>query len=416
MEGDTLRLSVFLSPFLHCPSNVKCSDSRGPCLRLFREFCDWPNTLKNMEFQVVFKDRVDIRKHLEFETRLDSAVIVSPQPSSARWMGYFPEKVAVEGISASFNHHRQRYAGTRVKSYPADEVVAYLQALYVEAARQEKDNKEFTGEWLRNALEKLEPAYSGPDRDHEEPISGFLASAKSSRDGAEVQFRRVTEFHDWRKPNGEYPTRVQDLSRPTPGFHQKIAALASYPVLLRQLGLVLDIEIPDASKKGIFRDCLLSVKTLYRGKYSVETESISLATRYIFDPQEGLFYTKDSDDPQERFADVGALLLLRGGKQQYDVVQGDIDGAAIKIVHLIDQLQRMDPERAARHNFNLPALQSSGIALVRRDSDQHMEDFLSRWWGRPNDDGALGLEDVTVGFRADVWDDVSNAWRSLCTR
>ena len=221
-----------------------------------------------------------------------------------------------------------------------------------------------------------------------------------------------------------------DLAK-TLDFHRIVAAMNAYPVLQRRLGLVADFVI-DRGTVPMVDDLHLSVQvefgvlTVPRGAVDVSAVTHATHTRdgFFAKPKTHVF------DDDTRIKE--GLLDLYTSPGRYAVLQADVDGAGLKLMNFArtlggymrarksdaaavsDDVSRKDKEAGA------PALRTGGMMLVQRDRRGALQRRFDANLKQAND-AALGTtelwaEDVTRGYRIDVWDAKVGSWRSLCRR
>ena len=223
-----------------------------------------------------------------------------------------------------------------------------------------------------------------------------------------------------------------DLAK-TLDFHRIVGAMNAYPVLQRRLGLVADFVI-DRGTVPIAADFLLSVQveftagvlTVPRGAADVTAVTHATHTRdgFFAEPRKHFF----TDDTRIK----AGLLDLYTTPDRYAVLQADVDGAGLKLMNFArtlggymrarksdaaavsDDVSRKDKEAGA------PALRTGGMMLVQRDRRGALKRRFDANLKQANQaaDGTTDLwaEDVTRGYRIDVWDGAVGSWRSLCRR
>jgi hypothetical protein len=244
------------------------------------------------------------------------------------------------------------------------------------------------------------------------------------------------QFRDFHKLDRSQLTidRV-NVKLPEFEFHDVLAVLGSYPFMQRKLGLVLDFvfkrddSIPSKGK------IWLDIKNLERGSSSISC----LSTAYVLSASG--FY---ADTQPGSMLESG---FLRINTPQFVVIQGDVDGAAMKASQLAESktrevgdfhVERLEMMRyvLAKPDINatffpkvpvddsLPHFNSAGIAVARNG----MSDFLNTKLKRVtdintifssvsdlfNDSKPLFADDLTQGYRMDIaYSDNPGKWYSL---
>jgi hypothetical protein len=194
-----------------------------------------------------------------------------------------------------------------------------------------------------------------------------------------------------------------------PDFHSVIAALASHPVLLRALGLVIPIELdPGFVGAGADLRVFLVDDTLAGNPITVQP-----LTRTVVDAP---FFQPVSDT-----GDIAHGMLLLEDTDRFDLAQVDVDSTALLLEQRVANVYRI--AQAATEDdavaTDLPALRSTGFTLTRLARGLVLEQRIAR----ASDNAAaieaggevvLFAEDVVRGYRADVHDGID--WRSLMHR
>jgi len=216
-------------------------------------------------------------------------------------------------------------------------------------------------------------------------------------------------------------------------FHKAITGLQAYPVLLRALGLVFDLELPAdflpptaIASLGTFG----VVKAEPGGGWAIPPVQTPVArTAYDYVALGGghkLFLTAPRHGlaaPEPSGQIVGLLNL---DPRDFGIAQVDIDGAMHKTVIVAesaaDAAPPLHPE-VFDPSSTVPSLRSAGLALV---SDASALALLQDFQQATAFNNALGAnkpqprpffaEDLVRGFRLDVWDSHTKAWHSLHRR
>ena len=194
--------------------------------------------------------------------------------------------------------------------------------------------------------------------------------------------------------------------------HQALAALQSYPALLRAIGLVVDLEVPgDAVPPGIG-----TVAVDVHGAPAGLT-SVAMATAYA----RAADSFAASPDPAaggtaRELVDAGYVVL---DPEVFGSVHVDVEGAVFKGGQLLTSLLAATTDGAPRDEAALPALRSAGISLVRGARANVLSalfDRAKKLEAALPGPGTVFLEDVLRGFRLDVWDDRTGRWHGVLGR
>jgi hypothetical protein len=206
-------------------------------------------------------------------------------------------------------------------------------------------------------------------------------------------------------------------------FHQIVSALGQHPHLQHGCGLVVPFDLPWSGLSD--GDHALSVEVDWDG--GVEVAKLPDPAVEV---QVRLSGRQCSLRARGDELSAGWLRLSHG---PYDLVQLDVDGAALKLHNLSTSVHaapatrliedddefpsaRRPPSEPVRQG--LPTLRSAGVALARRRRDTAVRGLFedaARLEEALRDGATLKLfaEDVLRGYRADVLDSGSGRWQSL---
>ncbi len=435
--GDQrLRLSVFLSPRLDTSIGLP-----KPTLSQFPDFLDLPATLKSIQFSVQFGNGAPI-----------PAPRTSPDPDSSLWKALFNESTFVRP------HKFEDYSERKIHSFPVKHVLSYLKETYqnvaissptelpeIQTLINPKDATVGLGPTVLHSIPQLRSSVGHAPPGVDAPVSsvrpmpselekefkGRKAIPFSPVRNTPVDFLQVQFFHQplLMKP---IPPQIPEID-----FHQALSSLGEYPELLRMLGLVVDLEIPYSS--SIPPSSTLRVIPNWAAQLPSTTNS-SPWTAYEI--KGGKFLAK----PRPQNPEIQDGMLKLNDPEMYELVQVDVDGAAMKVMDFARNLQRVltfkapamvmlkkadappvvdqpsgAPEAPPPQRQGLPSMRSAGLSIVRNGrADRLNQSFQSA--KQRNDalsasqDITLYAEDLVRGYRIDVWDSQSNQWHSLCWR
>lgn len=201
------------------------------------------------------------------------------------------------------------------------------------------------------------------------------------------------------------------IATPDPDFHERAGLLADLSPLLRQLGLVIDVEVRDLA--------LLSKAQWVQG-------NIQFA-RFI-NPQQsqprtacqvvGHTFTGVSSS-----GDYALGMLKLGDEQRFTLLDLDPDASALKLEQYVRTLPRLvASEKNGDPTTSAPAsLRATGFAFARVNRAQALRDRITNALAkdaalRAGTAPPLALEQVTRGLRLEAWDDVSKRWHTLHRR
>lgn len=453
--GNVLRLSVHISP------RLKTNEGGArPTLEQFEDyFADWPATVRGLKFDVRFDPGPTIATQRVSE------------PSSELWAALFPLDTYVRpyefrklddrlifsypvtNVQAHIQGIYQKYAQRTPDRFPSREDLradddllairfvhdpreaAAIDALLgrigtVGAGQQPPTREAFRQELirrmrrtaelkrgLRGPANALAPGEPEPALDFFQVANFFTPQSKRKPD------RAVTDKYGTSGTiKGEYERLPATIPLPDIDFHQIVSMLAQYPKLLRDLGLVIDLDVP--LEDGIVGDAgapdlpTVQVIPTWPGDAPTPTPSaVQPKTVYLLKAER--FAAKpEPEDPE--LSETGLLQLSQEG---YELVQIDVDGAALKTMNFSYNLYRSIVHRSADSalDSSLPALRSAGLSVARTGGALRLATKLQLMTAReanlPGDPTpTLYAEDVLRGYRIDIWDEGTGRWRSLHQR
>ncbi|HJS29437.1 MAG TPA: hypothetical protein VJ768_07435, partial [Anaerolineales bacterium] len=215
-------------------------------------------------------------------------------------------------------------------------------------------------------------------------------------------------------------------------FHQMVASLGDYPLLLRMFGLVVDLEF---TLPASLPPLSSTVKVLPSMNLQMATTHYSPRTHY------DLGDSRFMASPRPVGPEISSGLLRLQDGAQFEVTQIDVAGGGIKLQNTATNMRGFDElnNRPANSpdDSGLPSLQTAGISVIRPEKGSSLAASFVKAVGlnsalsavdgspvkvvgmpgpppAPTDE--LFAEDLARGYRIDVFDDKSNAWHSLCQR
>ena len=274
-------------------------------------------------------------------------------------------------------------------------------------------------------LEQLEQQMAADKAIAPAAPQGSMSAALAARNMT-FDFARAKRFFE--RPESENPPAdAPPPAKPRLDFHQALGALGDYPELMRRLGLVVRLKIDrPAADPGSVR-----VITLWDGV--TRSTDVGPRTACKLDGDRFTAAHKPGSEAHEGMLDLrGAGDRLATDAPQFDVVQADSDGAAMKIiltaatlerVHQLETLKVTALDRRERETT--PALRSGGLAIVRADRAWHVHQHLTAAAVQKTPTAAAGApaelpselfaEDLVRGYRIAV-STAGGPWQSLCAR
>jgi hypothetical protein len=131
--------------------------------------------------------------------------------------------------------------------------------------------------------------------------------------------------------------------------------------------------------------------------------------------------------PAHRPADPGISSgFMRFSDPDYEVVEMDLDGATLKTFNFVQGIQRANTEMASADtptNYAVPSLRSAGLSVAKTGKAlslyqnwQNNNTFNAAIEASPPGPVKLYFEDITQGYRVDVWSKARGRWFQLCAR
>lgn len=274
-----------------------------------------------------------------------------------------------------------------------------------------------------------------------------------ANDSKVSHFYRAVLFHYRPVADGQAAPRRPTLDEHARAidFHQMLAALSDHPELMRRLGLIITLAvradlIPPASADHFRRIRVDPTFAPPLGVAGAASPLLVPSTAYVLSDRFFLPAPRPVGGGQPE--SVLGLLNLNARRPTdptrpaFEVVQLDVDGAALKLVQMVGaQVGRSlrqgaspapgntpggEPQGTAgtddpADRSGAPALQQAGISIVRADHARAIfaERALASGHQARFDSGqpvTLGAEDLTRGCRVDVRDMTTGEWRSLHLR
>ncbi|WP_310876885.1 hypothetical protein [Priestia megaterium] len=396
-----LCLSAMASPRLMADASEPTRQDGTLELQQFPDFLTWPK--KNREFSIRFANGPTLK----------ATVVNTTTPQFDLWRALFPPKTSV--LPYIFNP--DEFHLRKIRSYPVGNILRLIKRVYQDVAQQKStDFPNFEGEeWTY--LRHLIPSEQSMER-IEKMLSEKRALPRESIKNRQVHhwqsdLTQLQQFYPPRDPQSRIEPQV-----PTLDFHQVIASLGDYPLLLRQLGLVFDLEVD--FEPGIPLDGSVAIIPTWS---STLDDSIDRCpeTRYLLDlTRKNFTAASGSSGISEGYLQlVDTKFDHTEDVEPYSVIQVDADSTSLKFLEFIRSI-------AGNRNWDhsiasaLPSFRSNGISIVHADRAMELLHSLNDSVRLNNDveggGGLLSAEQLIRGYRVDVWDSESKAWHSLCRR
>ncbi|MEO8122605.1 MAG: hypothetical protein ABI633_00995 [Burkholderiales bacterium] len=247
-------------------------------------------------------------------------------------------------------------------------------------------------------------------------VERFVADQQDWLERVALELHRCRRYYERPESQLPYESRptpgatVAPIPSPEPEFHERCAMAGDHPALLRRLGLVIDLRV--------FEPARLRQSQWLSARVSIDGDlGACRSARVRCQPAgDDVVSTPSGSDWSE-----GALRL--GDEQRFSVLTLDTDGSALKTERFLWTLPRLlhieqngDPVNAAT-----PAMRSGGFTVAATQQALGIQRRLERQndLEADFDNGStpeLHAEDVTRGFRVEVWDDEVRRWASLHQR
>lgn len=362
----------------------------------------WPEHLAGLQFDVAVSGGATVRaRRMPFFGPDSRPVSYALETQLAAWTALFGVGLRVRPYGPT------DYGKRAVRRFPAADAARGAAEHYGDVAtahvRHAEDPVALDGA-LRTARDSLQ-------RDVR------FARGQSGTTGRGATLAQAYDFYR-RQDHPDY-TPVPDpgaTAPEEPEFHAVVARLADHPLLLRSLGLIVDLAI---SETVLASGSSLRVAPVWPPDAANATpprRDITPLTGYERDA--GRFVPMASARVQRGMLRVGgAGMAPAGTNADWEIVPFDVDGAVLR---LIGALEAGETDAAATNPHALPTLRSAGFGLAQRDREQAHYDRVRRAAQLADADeladAILDAEDLLGGYRIDVLDDRTGTWRSLCER
>lgn len=213
-------------------------------------------------------------------------------------------------------------------------------------------------------------------------------------------------------------------------FHQALSSLGAYPDLQRKLGLVFDVELPldflaptSLTVPGELR--ITAADGHWDGDTPTTVPATSTAYVHVKIGDQQLFGVA----PRSMLGQpTGSTMLglLDLDKGSFGVAQVDVDGAMHKTVMQADNVTQLAGQSPPQHPevfdpaTTLSSLRSGGFslfadgrALTMLDTFNRSKDLNADLEKNQPQKSPFCAEDLTRGFRLDIWDSITREWHSL---
>jgi hypothetical protein len=386
----------------------------------------WPDTVSGLSFTVnlngtaytaeivsepdsdlwnhLFSDNTPVQSHQfadKKELRLRSFPVISLFNRLKELYEFTAEESPEEFIPVRHHHHPRKQFTTR-SSALLDNLVNSAGVLADDATYRRLDV------FITQTLSRGEP-YITPANINQ------IAQAASVSPIA-VEFHMMQRFYNRPRLENSPPPQLPEID-----FHSMLGILEDYPVLLRKLGIVVDLRINPNGNPPADGTVSVTVSGDTGGPVT------SMLTRYEYNSSASIFACRGKDG---NVADVSSGRLRLDDPARYRLVQIDADSMAMKSMNLLGNLWLRNQNHVGRNyaspqSESLPALKTAGLAVVKPMNVAVIHQaFLTAsnlntmfMANQPQEAyQQLRFEDVLQGYVVDVYDEERQTWYSLCKR
>ncbi len=424
-SGDFLRVTVFVTPRLSTDGAGDLTLAGGS----FPAFADWPAALGRTSFGIAFDGLGTIRADPDPD---------SPPPDSQTWHLLFDETSVADGKPDDrFNDLSNRV----MRSFPVATTSSYVLGLYTQVAETfPVAFPPVTAGPLADLGELL--GRLGPNKSRYYPTLDKLISDErtrpegkrgryldrslitSDRQRQQLAFAEAYRFYD--RPGTRDPLG-KDVIPPKPtvppiDFHGFVSFCGDYPLLLRSLGIAVDLLVPFQAAIQAKGRIQVDPKAPPAFRSWMEAKGARPWTRYEFEDRRFLA------EPRFKEADLVDGMLRFEFTRRFLVNQIDVDGSVLKTVDFAANVQQLHEhlEQQTRSMTDdassLPALRTGGFAIARDGRAGRIVSLLDKAADhqkavRARTPAELCAEDVTRGYRLDIEDQKRpGRWLSLHER
>jgi hypothetical protein len=446
-----LRISLLVSPRLSSTSTARLTLDPA-----FPDFLHWANKVKGMKFTVEFEGRPPLTVSPLTEPLDDTLWTAIFKPTTQVEPYKIPDVAKLQIGSYPVRNITQRikeaYQAIAINS-PVVLPRASLEGAALQPTRALLQDMVITPQ-VRTQISRglvtrqqgtqvralRNPSYTAASSlgSHAEMKPMSAAAAVPAVQGvseAQVDFHQFQDFHaSLVGPRQAMPTPAALIA--SIDFHEIVAHLQQYPLLMRKLGLVVDLEIPWDEKLANAG----WVRVSPVGTAEAAKPTVAPRTNIILDKKR--FVAK----PRSADSDVTDGMLQLNDTDRFEIGEVDVDGAALKMAEVARQIMvkpvfrsaalataaatpgggRPTPAPAAPSDEEaapLPSLRSAGLWVARVNRAAELAQVLDRLValnqavdGKQSPDVPLFAEDLVRGYRVDVWDQQAGKWFSLCRR
>ncbi|MEV4441885.1 hypothetical protein AB0K09_23320 [Streptomyces sp. NPDC049577] len=403
-------LSVLLTPRLLGPGGDGLTVTRFGMQ-------SWPQRLSALRFEVHRAQRTLDSLCVPYTTADGRTVQFSVAQQLKAWQAMFAGDTPVRPYQSA------SYEGRDVREFPASEAAQEIRGVYTATARAHFAHRGAVPEThagLRAELRRISDMWQTTVQG----LSGGPADSPADRSA----LARAYAFY--RRDPSEFTPLSHSVGVPQSDFHDIVARLADHPLLLRALGLLVDLAVP-VSQLAPGDPAELRVVPRWpdpdpnppTGWTGAAQQDLSPSTAYLLDGER--FVPASVPGPTATEFAKGLLPLAGAGvapsgNPRFELMPFDVDGAALRMVGAAVSDTAASSSGADSATGALPTLRSMGFALVERDREAEHGRQLQRAHQRASVSGllspALSADSLLGGYRVDILDVETGRWYSLCQR
>lgn len=375
---------------------------------------NWPTRLDALRvFGVRNGTRIEITRVTRIVDDENTAVQLTPAQRTVIWQNIFPHDMPVR-LPA-----QPGYDGRQAQVFPAHEAGTDVKSAYTRTAHALTNlstTQSFSGD------DRWAPLYDIA-RDWQASATSHAAIA-AGLSPAPPPLQRAYQFY---QRSAQTFTQLADIDAnpPKPDFHDVVVRLADHPILLRALGLLIDFEVPAGrlTSTGEVRELGLQLEWVdplpAEGWSSAAQQDVLPRTAYSIAGNRFVPLSPAAGHPQGLLPLAGVGEAGAGTDAPYEVMPFDVDGAALRM-YAVAESERGEVAQHAVATAGLPTLRSMGLALVDRTREERHVARMhrARALTAVTDlaDAALSADNLTTGYRVDIFDSRTRTWHPLCRR
>ncbi|MFJ2578092.1 hypothetical protein [Kitasatospora aureofaciens] len=404
-------LSVLLTPRLLGPDGTRLTVADFGMQR-------WPERLAAVSFDA-FRGRQPLpSSRVPFVALDGSTVQFSLTEQLAAWEALFAADMLVRPYLAT------SYDGRDTRAFPAGQAGAEVRGIYTATAQAHSEHQGAAPEsdaGLQAALRAISDLWQ----------TGLLPLDDDAARAPADQPALARAYAFYRRGPAQFtPLSRRTTPAPEREFHDTVVHLADHPVLLRALGLLTDLAVP-ASRLAQANPAELRTVPRWPSPDPNPPSGWTAATQTDLSPSTAYtltgtrFVPASVDGPTSTGFSEGLLPLANAGpapsgNARFEVMSFDVDGAALRLVSAARSDGSSAPAGGTSPAGALPALHSTGFALVDHGREEEHRKQLLRAQQRATAGGllssALLADSLLGGYRVDVFDTTTGKWHSLCQR